>query len=65
MKKFWYGFWYVVIVLFVIGCMLVSGALVLAGLVNLFTYGVNWLLWLLSIVALFVSSYALGVLIGD
>lgn len=65
MKKFWYGFWYVVIVLFVVGCMLVSGALVLAGLVNLFTYGVNWLLWLLSIVALFVSSYALGVLIGD
>lgn len=65
MKKFWYGFWYVVIVLFVVGCMLVSGALVLAGLVNLFIYGVNWLLWLLSIVALFVSSYALGVLIGD
>lgn len=65
MKKFWYGFWYVVIVLFVVGCMLVSGVLVLAGLVNLFTYGVNWLLWLLSIVALFVSSYALGVLIGD
>ena len=65
MKKFWYGFWYVVIVLFVVGCMLVSGALVLAGVVNLFTYGVNWLLWLLSIVALFVSSYALGVLIGD
>lgn len=65
MKKFWYGFWYVVIVLFVIGCMLVSGVLVLAGLVNLFTCGVNWLLWLLSIVALFVSSYALGVLIGD
>ena len=65
MKKFWYGFWYVVIVLFVIGCMLVSGALVLAGLVNLFTNEVNWLLWLLSIVALFVSSYALGVLIGD
>lgn len=65
MKKFWCGFWYVVIVLFVIGCMLVSGVLVLAGLVNLFTYGVNWLLWLLSIVALFVSSYALGVLIGD
>ena len=65
MKKFWYGFWYVVVLLFVIGCMLVSGALVLAGLVNLFTYGVNWLLWLLAIVALFVSSYALGVLIGD
>ncbi len=65
MKKFWYGFWYVVIVLFVIGCMLVSGVLVLAGLVNLFTYGVNWLLWLLSIVALFVSSYTLGILIGD
>lgn len=65
MKKFWYEFWYVVIVLFVIGCMLVSGVLVLAGLVNLFTYGVNWLLWSLSIVALFVSSYALGVLIGD
>lgn len=65
MKKFWYGFWYVVIVLFVVGCMLVSGALVLAGLVNLFTYGVNWLLWLLSIVALFVSSYTLGILIGD
>ena len=65
MRKFWYEFWYVVIVLFVIGCMLVSGVLVLAGLVNLFTYGVNWLLWLLSIVALFASSYALGVLIGD
>lgn len=65
MKRFWYGFWYVVIVLFVISCMLVSGALVLAGLVNLFTYGVNWLLWLLSIVALFVSSYTLGILIGD
>lgn len=65
MRKFWYEFWYVVIVLFVIGCMLVSGAFVLAGLVNLFTYGVNWLLWLLFIVALFVSSYALGVLIGD
>lgn len=65
MRKFWYEFWYVVIVLFVIGCMLVSGVLVLAGLVNLFTYGVNWLLWLLSIVALLVSSYALGVLIGD
>lgn len=65
MKKFWYGFLYVVVVLFVIGCMLVSGVLVLTGLVNLFTYGVNWLLWLLSIVALFVSSYALGVLIGD
>ena len=65
MKKFWYGFWYVVIVLFVIGCMLVSGALVLAGLVNLFTYGVNWLLWLLSIIVMFVSAYLLGDLLGD
>lgn len=65
MRKLWYDFWYIIIVLFVIGCMLVSGVFVLAGLVNLFTYGVNWPLWLLSMVALFVSSYALGVLIGD
>lgn len=56
---------YVLLVLLVIGVMLVSGVFVLAGLVNLFTYGVNWPLWLLSIAVLFASSYALGVLIGD
>lgn len=62
MKKFWYGFWYIVITLFLIGCMLVSGWFVVCGLMNLFSpYGVNWPLWLLFIVALFVSSYALEV----
>lgn len=59
------NFLYVIAVLVALGCLLVSGVFVLAGLVNLFTCGVNWLLWLLSIVALFASSYALGILIGD
>lgn len=59
------NFLYIIATMAALGCLLVSGVWVLAGLVNLFTYGVNWLLWLLSIVALFVSSYALGVLIGD
>lgn len=65
MRKFWYEFWYVVIVLFVIGCMLVSGVLVLAGLVNLFTCGVNWPLWILAIIGMFASARALGDLLGD
>lgn len=59
------NFLYVIATMAVLGCLLVSGVWVLAGLVNLFTCGVNWPLWILSIVALFVSSYALGVLIGD
>ena len=49
----------------VLGCLLVSGVWVLAGLVNLFTYGVNWPLWILAIIVMFVSAYLLGDLLGD
>lgn len=53
-------FWYIAVTLFLIGCMLFSGVFVLAGLTNLFSpYGVNWPLWLLSIVAMLLASYAL------
>ena len=55
---------YIIAVLVALGCLLVSGVFVLAGLVNLFTCGVNWPLWILSIIVMFVSSYALGEL-GD
>ena len=58
------NFLYVIAVLVALGCLLVSGVFVLAGFVNLFTYGVNWPLWILSIIVMFVSSYALGEL-GD
>ena len=58
------NFLYVIATVVAIGCMLISGVFVLAGLVNLFTYGVNWPLWILSIIVMFVSSYALGEL-GD
>lgn len=58
------NFLYVIATMAVLGCLLVSGVFVLAGFVNLFTYGVNWPLWILSIIVMFVSSYALGEL-GD
>ena len=58
------NFLYIIATMAVLGCLLVSGVWVLAGLVNLFTYGVNWPLWILSIIVMFVSSYALGEL-GD
>lgn len=58
------NFLYIIAVLVAIGCMLISGVFVLSGLVNLFTCGVNWPLWILSIIVMFVSSYALGEL-GD
>ena len=59
------NFLYVIATMAVLGCMLVSGVWVLAGLVNLFTYGVNWPLWILAIIVMFVSAYLLGDLLGD
>ena len=59
------NFLYVSAVLVALGCLLVSGVFVLAGLVNLFTYGVNWPLWILAIIVMFVSAYLLGDLLGD
>ena len=59
------NFLYVIAVLAVLGFLLVSGVWVLAGLVNLFTYGVNWPLWILAIIVMFVSAYLLGDLLGD
>lgn len=59
------SFLYVIAVMVALGCLLVSGVFVLAGLVNLFTYGVNWFLWGLAIIVMFASSFALGDLLGD
>lgn len=59
------NFLYIIATMAVLGCLLVSGVLVLAGLVNLFTYGVNWPLWILAIIVMFVSAYLLGDLLGD
>ena len=59
------NFLYVIAVLVALGCLLVSGVFVLAGLVNLFTYGVNWPMWILAIIVMFVSAYLLGDLLGD
>lgn len=58
------NFLYVIATVVAIGCMLISGVFVLAGFVNLFTCVVNWPLWILSIIVMFISSYALGEL-GD
>lgn len=59
------NFLYIITTMAVLGCLLVSGVWVLAGLVNLFTYGVNWPLWILAIIVMFVSAYLLGDLLGD
>lgn len=59
------NFLYVIAVLVALGCLLVSGVFVLVGLVNLFTCGVNWLLWVLAIIVMVVSSFALGELLED
>ena len=59
------NFLYIIATMAVLGCLLVSGVFVLAGLVNLFTYGVNWPLWILAIIVMFVSAYLLGDLLGD
>ena len=59
------NFLYIIATMVVLGCLLVSGVWVLAGLVNLFTYGVNWPLWILAIIVMFVSAYLLGDLLGD
>ena len=59
------NFFYIIATMAVLGCLLVSGVWVLAGLVNLFTYGVNWPLWILAIIVMFVSAYLLGDLLGD
>lgn len=59
------NFLYVIAVLVALGCLLVSGVFVLAGLVNLFTCGVNWPLWVLAIIVMVVSSFALGELLED
>ena len=59
------NFLYIIATMAVLGCLLVSGVGVLAGLVNLFTYGVNWPLWILAIIVMFVSAYLLGDLLGD
>ena len=59
------NFLYIIATMAVLGCLLVSGVWVLAGLVNLFTYGVNWPLWILAIIVMFVSAYLLGDLLGD
>lgn len=59
------NFLYVIATMAVLGCLLVSGVCVLAGLVNLFTYGVNWPLWILAIIVMIVSSFVLGDLLGD
>ena len=59
------NFLYIIATMAVLCCLLVSGVFVLAGLVNLFTYGVNWPLWILAIIVMFVSAYLLGDLLGD
>lgn len=59
------NFLYIIATMAVLGCLLVSGVWVLAGLVNLFTYGVNWPLWILAIIVMIVSSFVLGDLLGD
>ena len=59
------NFLYIIATMAVLGCLLVSGVWVLVGLVNLFTYGVNWPLWILAIIVMFVSAYLLGDLLGD
>ena len=59
------NFLYIIATMVALGCLLVSGAFVLAGLVNLFTYGVNWPLWILAIIVMIVSSFVLGDLLGD
>lgn len=59
------NFLYVIATMAVLGCLLVSGVWVLVGLVNLFTCGVNWPLWILAIIMMFVSAYLLGDLLGD
>ena len=59
------NFLYIIATMAVLGCLLVSGVWVLAGLVNLFTYGVNWPMWILAIIVMFVSAYLLGDLLGD
>ena len=59
------NFLYIIATMAVLGCLLVSGVWVLAGLVNLFTYGVNWPLWIMAIIVMFVSAYLLGDLLGD
>ena len=59
------NFLYIIATMAVLGCLLVSGVWVLAGLVNLFTCGVNWPLWILAIIVMFVSARALGDLLGD
>ena len=59
------NFLYIIATMAVLGCLLVSGVWVLAGLVNLFTYGVNWPMWILAIIGMFVSAYLLGDLLGD
>ena len=59
------NFLYIIAVLVAIGCLLISGVFVLAGLVNLFTCGVNWPLWILAIIVMVVSAYLLGDLLGD
>ena len=57
-------FLYIIATMAVLGCLLVSCVWVLAGWVNLFTYGVNWPLWILAIIVMFVSAYLLGDLLG-
>ena len=59
------NFLYIIATMAVLGCLLVSGVFVLAGLGNLFTWGVNWPLWILAIIVMFVSAYLLGDLLGD
>lgn len=59
------NFLYIIATMVALGCLLVSGAFVLAGLVNLFTCGVNWPLWILAIIVMIVSSFVLGDLLGD
>lgn len=59
------NFLYVIAVMVALGCLLFSGVFVLAGLVNLFTCGVNWPLFILAIIVMVASSFALGDLLGD
>lgn len=59
------NFLYVIAVMAALGCLLFSGVFVLAGFINLFTCGVNWPLFILAIIAMVASSFALGDLLGD
>lgn len=59
------NFLYIIAIMVSLGCLLISGAFVLAGLVNLFTCGVNWPLFILAIIGMVASSLALGDLLGD